>query len=135
MKIAARARLAAVSLWMVAAVLPAFSADTEITVAGKVVDENGAPIRDVRVSAFDASGSTPTTAGSDAAGAFSLQVTTTGTYRILAEHEGYFVFTESGVDIEPETSLEIQLTHIKELAESVDVNYSPPVIDPEQASD
>lgn len=128
----------AVPLLLAAALLaydPAYGARPAIQVTGKVLDENGAPIRDVRITAAQSDAASPIAAGSDAAGIFTLELPAAGTYRIQAEHEGYFLFTQPAISLDETTRLEIQLTHLKELAESVNVNYSPPVIDPEQTSD
>ncbi|HTA45586.1 MAG TPA: carboxypeptidase regulatory-like domain-containing protein [Bryobacteraceae bacterium] len=135
MQAASGQRIIAVYLCLFTGALIASGAETGIAVSGKVVDENGAPVRDVRITAFGSTGQAPISAGSDAAGGFSLQIPKTGIYRIQAECDGYFVFTRPEVDLEDTSSLEIQITHLKELAESVNVNYSPPVIDPEQTSD
>ena len=74
-------------------------------------------------------------ATSDAAGLFHLEVPGAGIYRIRAEHEGYFLFQNQSVNLDPDSPLEIHLNHLKELAESMNVRYSPPVIDPEQTAD
>lgn len=126
-----------VALLLTLATLAVHAADNGIKVTGRVLDENGAPVRDVRITAVetDVSPASPVNAGSDAAGIFSLEIPASGVYRIQAEREGYFLFTEQNVTLDETVQLEIQLTHLKELAESVDVNYSPPVIDPEQTSD
>ncbi|HVW86469.1 MAG TPA: hypothetical protein VHB50_17405, partial [Bryobacteraceae bacterium] len=47
----------------------------------------------------------------------------------------FFLFSNPGLNLDPDSPLEIHLNHLKELAESVDVRYSPPVIDPAQTSD
>ncbi len=125
--------LVAIPLFLAAAAMAA--PDSALRITGKVLDENGAPVRDVRVTALETGAVAPFTAGTDAAGEFSMEVPAAGTYRIQAEREGYFLFTQQNVTLDESTRLEIQLTHLKELAESVDVNYSPPVVDPEQTSD
>jgi hypothetical protein len=126
-------------------------------ISGKVVDENGAPVREARITAIPvtttavsssgvsspgiSSATNPPTpnpvsaASSDPAGMFRLELPAPGNYKVQAEREGYFVFTEQTVALDEETPLEIHMNHLKELAESVDVHYSPPVIDPQQTSD
>ncbi len=47
----------------------------------------------------------------------------------------YFVFTNPSVALDESMRIEIRMNHLKELAESVDVHFSPPVIDPGQTSD
>src|SRR5581483_7903097 len=111
----------------VVAAIPALAAATSIN--GKVVDENGAPIPGVRVSAFDPSPiktpSTPRAATtSDAAGIFRLDIPAAGLFDVRAEHDGFFLFQNRNVNLDPDSPLEIRLNHVKELAESVDVRYS-----------
>src|SRR5207248_44223 len=72
---------------------------------------------------------------SDPAGAFRLDVPTRGIYQLQAEREGFFLFTNANVTLDDGVALEIRMNHLKELAESVDVHYSPPVIDPQKTSD
>ena len=104
-----------------------------ITITGKVVDENGVPVRDVRVTAF--SGSASFGASSDPAGFFRLEMAGSGSYRVEAQRDGYFLFSQPSLELDESAPLEIRLNHLKELAESVDVHYSPPVIDAQQTSD
>ena len=126
---------AALVLWPVQ---PALGASTVVT--GKVLDENGAPVNEARVIAFptDSTATPPNpqlAATSDPAGVFHLELPAPGNYRVDAEKEGFFVFTNPGIALDEEAALEIHINHLKELADSVDVHYSPPVIDPEQTSD
>ena len=74
-------------------------------------------------------------ATSDAAGTFRLEIPAPGDYQIQAQREGFFLFTNQSASLDEGVPLEIHMNHLKELAESVDVHYSPPVIDPEQTSD
>ena len=108
-----------------------------IAITGKIVDENGAPVRGTLVSATPVTerGRSAGSASSDAAGLFHLTLPSNGHYSIRAEREGFFVFTNPDLELNANAPVEIRLAHLKELAESVDVNYSPPVIDPQQTSD
>jgi len=110
-----------------------------VTVNGRVVDENGSPVAGARVGAFDPGAETSTlpqnARTSDAAGVFHLEIPVAGKYQIRAEHEGFFLFQLPGLDLAQESQLEIHMNHLTELAESMVVRYSPPVIDPEQTSD
>jgi hypothetical protein len=120
--------------------IPAAWCAEGIAVSGKVVDENGAPVRDAVISVTGSAASTPTRetplrTTSDPAGVFRLELPSAGDYQIQAEREGFFVFTNAKTALDEGTPLEIHLNHLKELAESVDVHYSPPVIDPAQTSD
>ncbi|MDP9169108.1 MAG: carboxypeptidase-like regulatory domain-containing protein, partial [Acidobacteriota bacterium] len=109
-----------------------------VVIMGKVVDENGAPVKGAHIVAL-APGVVKAPLGggvtSDAAGLFRLEIAAEGIYQVRADREGYFEFRHQNVNLDPDSPLEIQLNHLKELAESVDVRYSAPVIDPEQTSD
>ena len=120
---------------LVAALVAAQGAGAAITVAGKVVDENGAPVRDALVTAMQPGINAPEGASSDAAGLFTLEIPAAGIYTIEAKREGFFLFTNQNITLDEGVPLEIRINHLKELAESVDVHYSPPVIDPQQPSD
>ena len=51
------------------------------------------------------------------------------------EREGFFLLTNKATHLDTGTPIEIHLTHLKELAESIDVPYSPPVVDPDQTGE
>ena len=124
------------ALALVAAALPLWGA---VIVTGKVVDETGAPVRDVRITVSPANASQTApgapAATSDPSGAFQLTIPAPGVYRVRAEREGFFLFTNDRLALEEGVPLEVHMSHLKELAESVDVRYSPPVIDPQQTQD
>jgi hypothetical protein len=109
------------------------SAQAAIAITGKVVDENDAPVREARITASLANVQGGAT--SDAAGLFRLEIPSPGNYRIEARRDGFFLYTNQSLALEEDVPLEIRMNHLKELAESVDVNYSPPVIDPQQTSE
>jgi hypothetical protein len=110
-----------------------------ITISGKVVDENDVPVRDALISLLSAGAPATATAiasgVADPAGVFHLEIPEAGEYRVHAEREGYFVFDAPAVALDEQAPLEIHMAHLKELAESVNVRYSPPAIDPAQTSD
>jgi hypothetical protein len=110
--------------------MPAVAAGA-ITISGRVVDENDAPVSEAVITAPQ----THSSATSDATGAFRLELPAAGDYAIQAQRDGFFLFTEQHTELDEGTPLEIHLNHLKELAESLDVHYSPPVIDPEQTTD
>ena len=81
----------------------------------------------VRVEISSAAGAR--TATSDRAGNFSVELPAAGDYHVRAEQRGFFVFQKS-VPFQPGASqLTITLNHLQEFAESVEVAYSPSVID------
>jgi hypothetical protein len=116
--------------------LPLF-ADT-ITIDGRVVDDNGAPVHGARVILAPPGTLKPPAAGgvaSDASGRFHIAVPGEGTWKVFAEEDGFFLFEKADLAVDRDTTLEIHLSRLKELAESLDVRYSPPVIDPTDTSD
>src|SRR5438874_1435019 len=83
--------------------LPA--AENALTVVGKIVDETGAPVPEARVTASLANARAATT--SDPAGAFRLELPAPGGYRVQAEREGFFLFTNANVTLDEGVPLEI----------------------------
>ncbi len=121
---------------VLALVLAPAAAAGAVNISGKVVDENGAPVKGAVVSASNPGAAVPSaSASSDAAGLFHFDLPDGGHYSLRAERDGYFVFTNPDLELDAGVPIEIRLSHLKELAESVDVRYSPPVIDPQQTSD
>jgi hypothetical protein len=119
--------LAAVPLWAGA-----------ITVEGRVVDDNGAPVAGARIFLVAPGTAKPPATGgvaSDATGIFRATVPDEGTFEVFAVEDGFFLFTKPDLAVDRDTSLEIHMSRLKELAESVDVRYSPPVIDPADTSE
>ncbi|MEO8596275.1 MAG: carboxypeptidase regulatory-like domain-containing protein [Candidatus Solibacter sp.] len=116
-------------LCLVCAVLPA-----QVTIAGRVVDENGTGVAgalvELRQGEFSARAST------DQAGNFRAGLTGAGAYDVLAERAGFFLYTGRGQQFEEGTQqLTIRLNHLQEFADKIDVTYSPPAIDPQQTSE
>jgi len=124
MRVAGSICVFAVLAWQTAAAAPP-------SVAGRVVDENGVAVAGARVEV--SSGSTIVTATSDSAGNFNLEVSSPAEYQIRAERLGFFIYSGKSVAFqEGPNHLTITLNHLQELTESVDVNYSPPVIDTQE---
>jgi hypothetical protein len=121
---------------MLGLALPAILGAGPVTIIGKVVDENNTPVREAVISVSNAAnGPAQSMATSDVAGTFRLEIPSPGNYQIQAQRDGFFLFTNQSASLDEDVPLEIHMNHLKELAESVDVHYSPPVIDPEQTSD
>src|SRR5438874_13080910 len=104
-------RLLLFTLTVACAVLNVASA--AVTITGKVVDENGAPVREARIVASRAG--MESTASSDPAGAFRLEIASPGDYRLEAQRDGFFLSTIPSVALAEDTSLEIRMSHLKEL--------------------
>lgn len=103
-----------------------------VTVAGRAVDDNGAPVAGARIELRD-TGAHSAAAFSDAAGAFRLLLPAPGEYEIRAERQGfYLVHGKNGRFDEAANLLTVTLNHQQEFSERVDVTASPPHIDPQQ---
>ncbi|MDQ2901257.1 MAG: carboxypeptidase-like regulatory domain-containing protein, partial [Acidobacteriota bacterium] len=119
---------------LLAAASPVRAFSTAVTVAGKVTDENGVAVTGARIE-MTAAGKPASTAISDDVGAFGFAFEAPADYRVQAERQGFFVFTQNAVSLhEGSNQLTLTLNHLKEFADSVDVNYSPPIIDPQQTA-
>ncbi len=119
-------------LWLLTCcVLPA-----QVAITGKVLDENGRAVAAARVEIRAPFLSAPVLVNSDASGGFSLHLEKPGEYQVTAQRPGFFVFTARSLQFsEGANQITIVLNHLQEFAESVDVTYSPPVIDTQEASD
>ena len=104
-----------------------------VLIVGKVVDETGLAVPGARVQLISISGKGPVTAISGEAGNFELGFEAAGEYNIRAERQGFFVFSQRRLVLhEGSNQLSVTLNHLKEFADSVNVTYSPPDIDPQQ---
>jgi hypothetical protein len=57
-----------------------------------------------------------------------------GTYRLRVEKEGYYALDEPSVQISPGATVEVAISHQQEVREVVNVQESPPTIDPAQVA-
>jgi hypothetical protein len=104
----------------------------QVTVAGRAVDENGAPVAGARIELRSGSGAL-SAASSDAAGDFLIKVAAPGEYEIRAERQGfYLVHGKTSRFDETSNLLTVTLNHEREFSERVDVTASPPNVDPQQ---
>lgn len=103
--------------------------------AGKVVDENGLVVAGAKVSLSGGGLTAPLIAVSDDAGRFVLSTVAPGTYELRAEKPGYYATVSHALEIKgSNASLEVVLNHQQEFEEKVNVVYSAPVIDRQEAS-
>jgi hypothetical protein len=108
----------------------------QVNIAGRAVDENGVGIGGVRVEIRAADAAAPVVASSDPAGNFRATLPASGSYSVRAERAGFFVYTNREQSFEAGASqLTIRMNHQQEFADHIDVNYSPPAIDPQQTSE
>src|SRR4051794_25261702 len=110
-------------------------AAADVTLSGKIADENGLAIAFAKVELRVPAAGTLATATSDIAGGFAMQPGTPGEYLIHAERPGYFVFDGRTELREGSNQLHLTLNHLQDFFQSVDVPYSAPAIDIEQTSE
>jgi len=120
---------------LMAACLACAALGAQVTITGRVVDENGAAVEGARLE-WRGADSAVIAASSDAAGNFRAGLPAAGEYTVRAERLGFFVFTGSRQVFEAGAhQLTIRLNHLQEFADKIDVIYSPPAIDPQQTSE
>jgi hypothetical protein len=107
----------------------------QVAVDGRVVDENSAPVGGARVEFHSPALREPLWSVSDSQGRFRLELPAAGDYMIRAARPGFFVLQQKTVIGDATAELIISLAHLHEFTESVDVVYSPPVIDPAETTD
>lgn len=116
-------------------VLPLRLGAQTVQVAGKVVDENGVAQLGAKLSLSSETPGVSATATTDEAGRFRLPPVATGRYEFRAEKPGFYVFVEHSLEVRADMApLEVVLNHVEEFQETVHVEYSPPVVDPQLIS-
>ena len=97
-----------------------------------VVDENGVAVSSARVS-LQAAPEPALHCQTDYTGRCSLPAST-GVYTLQVEKEGFYALAQPNVQVSPGATLEVSISRIREVRETVDVHESPPAIDPAQIS-
>jgi len=111
----------------------------QVSLIGRVIDENNAPVVGARVSLRSAvwtdSQMSPLQTLSDPTGGFILALQNSGNYLVNVELEGYFRLQDQPLVLgEGDNQATLILNHQRQLVESVNVAYSPPAIDFEQTN-
>lgn len=106
----------------------------QVTLQGRVLDENNVPVAGARVwlqsATLSEAGSVPQRSVSDAGGSFVLALPQGGEYLIHAEAEGYFPLRDRPIGLREGTNeITLILNPLRELFESVQVTASPPAVD------
>jgi hypothetical protein len=110
----------------------AFPACAQVTLTGRVVDPNDAPVANARVSAHRAN-ETPVDTSSGPSGTFRLPLPLAGTYLVSVEHPGYYALKEQSVDISATHSeITLVINPQEEVFQSINVGEQPSPVDPEQ---
>src|SRR5439155_6640356 len=102
---------------------------------GRVVDENSLAVQGAQVTLTGPELYIPLYSVSDETGHFLVLPVPPGTYDLKVEKRGFYAFVSRSVAVTVRAApLEITLNHQQEYEETVNVVYSAPTIDPEEAA-
>ncbi len=108
------------------------AAKSQVSLKGRVVDEDGAPLARARISARLADGA-PLTIETGPTGAFALKVPVPGTYRVTVQRTGFFQLPERPIEVGPDTpEMTLVLNPNREIFQTVNVGESSSPVDPDQ---
>ena len=97
-----------------------------------VKDETGIVVPSARVTLTPPGSRTPLEASTDFAGRAEFTGLAAGAYSVSVEKEGFYAQLNTAVQVGQTESVDVTLPHEQEYKETVEVNYSPPAIDPAQ---
>jgi len=97
-----------------------------------VLDENGVAVADARVTLVSSPPAASVQCRTSPSGACWLTLPRPGRYNARAEKEDFYAAESRNLQFNASTTLEISLTHVREVREVVDVVESSPAINPEQ---
>ena len=127
-------RWSALLLLLALSCAPGF-AQSPLTVTVTVHDENGVVQRSARVLLQPAHGTAAFKGETDFAGRCRFTDVPSGAYRLQAQKEGFYQVMQD-VQLSPATAgIEVELHHLQEVKEEVNVVESAPAIDPEKIAD
>jgi hypothetical protein len=117
---------------LLAGLAAAFSANAQVVLTGRVVDQNDAPVANARVTARRGQ-ETPATIYSGPSGAFQLTLRAPGAYLMDVDRAGYFALKDRNVDVAGRASeVTLVLNQQEEVFQSVTVGELPSPVDTEQ---
>lgn len=99
-----------------------------------VKDETGVAVPSARATLTPPGSQTPLQASTDFAGRAEFTDLARGAYSISVQKVGFYAQLNIPVHVGQTESIEVTLPHQQEYKEAVQVNYSPPAIDPAQTS-
>jgi hypothetical protein len=106
------------------------SASAQVLARGRVLDDRGSPVRDVRISVRSASRDTLLTLSTDASGSFHLQLEQPESYLLNASKEGFFEIKDYRLTLaDPTLELILTMNPLREVFQSLDVNGTPSPVD------
>ena len=95
----------------------------EVSLSGRVADDDGAPVGDVRISVHaTTSPDVLIETQSGPSGGFAVTLPGPGDYSLDAEREGYYALKNHLVHVETEQEVILKISAVKEVFQSVDVN-------------
>jgi hypothetical protein len=107
----------------------------DVTLHGRVVDENDAPVRAARVNAHPAAQSPAASTASswdaetDPTGAFTLTLPEPGGFLVSVEREGYYSLKDRAVRVEATEELTLMINSVREVFQSENVNAETSPVD------
>lgn len=110
---------------VLAAVLPLCAAD--LTLSGRVVDENEAPVHDARVTLRSSAQSWESTSGPD--GEFTFLLPGGGDFVLSVERQGYYPLKDRPLHLENSQELTLAISAVREVFQSVNVAETPSSLD------
>jgi hypothetical protein len=98
---------------------------------GRVVDENGSPVRDARVTVHRTGPAVGTfEAQSDPTGAFTISLPEPGGYLYSVDHEGFYALKDHPIQVEaPSQELTATINSVREVFQSVNVTEETSPVD------
>lgn len=124
-----RSQIVRLSLAALAAVL---GASAQVTLTGRVVDQNDAPVANARVSAHRGP-EIPVVTYSGPSGGFELRLPAPDNYLIDVDRTGYFALKDRSVQVAtPASEITLVINEQEEVFQSITVGTQPSPIDPEQ---
>jgi len=122
--------------WFAVSALMAFPLGAaDVTLYGRVVDENDAPVRAARVTVRPAAVSTIAAsansweADTDPTGAFTLAFPGPGDFLVSVAREGYYELKDRAVHVEAAQELTLAISIVREVFQSVNVNAETSPVD------
>ncbi len=113
--------------WPAIAVLVAFPLYADVTLRGRVVDQNDAPVRGARVTVNSQEAQT------DPTGNFTLTFPGPGDFQVSVAREGYYALKDHAVHVDASTEITLVINSVREVFQSENVNAETSPVDVGQA--
>lgn len=116
------------AFWLGLAASPALA--WEVVLQGRVADENGAAVREARVSVRPAAGAANAyTAETDPTGVFRIALPDSGDVLITVERDGYYALKDYPAHVESGQEVRLVVNSVREVFQSVNVNEQTSPVD------